>query len=126
VNVSRLLILVAIILSLCPVAWAQPPDLTGQLHLSRDQQTKLEAIHHKYADRTRALKATIAAKRRELASQMSAEAPDRATVERQMQEIVTLEGQRQKLLTDEFFEVLGVLKPDQQKLFRARVVKQIR
>lgn len=132
-SVSALLLLLLLTCGLRPVL-AGPPevvvaqseqDLTKALNLSKDQTSRLEAVHQRYAGQKQSLRQAVATRRQTLVSQMSSDDPDRGAVQRLLQEIVSLEGQRQKLMVDEYFEVLQILTPQQRRIFRTRVLNQI-
>lgn len=100
-------------------------ELSDLLNLSSSQRSQLETVHKRYADKKKQLRDQIATRRQDVAQQLVSDTPDRATIERTLNDIVVLEGQRQKLMIDEFFDVLQILKPDQQKIFRDHVMRHI-
>lgn len=107
------------------VAAAAPGDLSDVLNLTKEQRAQLLSVHQRFQGKKQSLRDQVDAKRQEIVGMMSSERPDRGAIERSLQEIVTLEGRRQTLVVDEYFEVLSILQPQQRKLFRDRVIRQI-
>lgn len=110
------------------LAWAQSShqgDVEAQLGLSTAQKAQLEAIHARYKTLKQDLAAAVARLRKTVATQVDSDAPDRAAIDRGLQEIVQLEGRRQKVMVEEYFEVLSVLRPEQQRILRQHLVQHI-
>lgn len=96
-----------------------------QLGLSSEQKAQLVVIHGKYKNLKQDLAAAVARLRRSVGDQINSDTPNRASIEKGLQEIVQVEGRRQKVMVDEYFEVLAVLRPNQQRIFREHVMRHI-
>ena len=110
-------------------AWAdsssQSSEVEVQLGLSSEQKAQLVVIHGKYKNLKQDLAAAVARLRRSVGEQINSDTPNRASIEKGLQEIVQVEGRRQKVMVDEYFEVLAVLRPNQQRIFREHVMRHI-
>ena len=110
-------------------AFAEPSshssDVEAQLGLSSEQKAQLQVIHSRYKGLKQDLSAAVARLRRSVGDQINSDSPNRTSIEQGLQEIVHVEGRRQKVMVDEFFDVLAVLRPDQRRIFREHVMQHI-
>lgn len=93
--------------------------------LTAEQTGKLRQIHSQFSRQKRALHQQIDRLRQELSERMGVDTPDPAAIKQSLRDIVLLEERHQELLVDEFVQVLGVLTPDQKRLFRERMIHRI-
>jgi len=100
-------------------------EMESRLGLSAEQKAQLQGIHGRYKNLKQDLYSSISRLRRAVADEINAEKPNRASIDKGLQEIVVLEGRRQRVMVDEYFEVLAVLRPEQQKIFREHVMQRI-
>jgi Spy/CpxP family protein refolding chaperone len=100
-------------------------DLTQTLHLDTAQENKLREIYAKYQKPKDDLRARVREHRVAIVKEMSGPTPDRNAIEQHLQEVIRLEGERQRVMVDEYFEILAVLTPAQKKTFSEQMVKHI-
>jgi Spy/CpxP family protein refolding chaperone len=98
-------------------------DLQGELKLTPQQSEQLKVIRSKYQDRQEDLLFTIREKKMDLVKGLREAQPDRKSINRKLDDILKLEGDRQRLIVDEFFEVRQILTPDQIKIFTRKAMR---
>jgi Spy/CpxP family protein refolding chaperone len=114
------------------VAWAQEhehsraSDLEAKLGLSPEQKQKLSAIHARYKTQKLELRESVTRLRQSIVSELKSDGPERSRIDRCLQDIVQLEGRRQKLMVDEFFEVMPVLSVEQRRIFREQILEHMK
>lgn len=103
-----------------------PVLLAGDgMQITGDQANRLRDIHDRYTGQKSQLQTEIAAKRREVISLLGAEDASPDAVKAVLKRIVELEGRRQQLLVDEYFQVLTVLRPEQKRMYRERLLQRL-
>lgn len=108
----------------CAPAWALPPE-EEPLQLSPPQARALRRIRSRYEGRLQDLQLQLQGRRLELAQMIRSDSADKATVKAKLNEIMSLEGERQQLLVDHLFEAKGQLNAEQWGPFRQRVLRRL-
>jgi len=93
------------------------------LKLTPQQQEKLKRIRDSFVDRQEEIMLRIREKRLEMLKLFKDPEPDRKKIDASIDEIVRLEGARQHLMVDEFFEVRKLLTPEQARLFTRKTLR---
>jgi Spy/CpxP family protein refolding chaperone len=101
------------------------PGAGGQwdLKLTPQQSEQLKTIRSRYEDRQQDLLFNAREKKMELMKCLREAQPDKSKINKKLDEIVKLEGSRQRLIVDEFFEVRQILTPDQVKIFTRKAMR---
>ncbi|MDQ7822888.1 MAG: periplasmic heavy metal sensor [Candidatus Eremiobacteraeota bacterium] len=97
----------------------------GALNLTSEQKAELKKIRARFEDKQEDLDLSMKAKKIEMVKLFREESPDRKKIETRLKELNALEGSRQKLFLDEFFEVREILTPEQVKLFTRKTVRAL-
>jgi len=97
----------------------------GDLKPTKDQEEKLMRIKMDQEGKMLPLKLEVEKKRIELAELIIKPNPDRAAINGKLQEILSLEGQKQASMIDVYFQMSGVLNPDQKQAFSRMIVRKL-
>ena len=89
--------------------------LHDQLKLTAEQDTKLEPLEAKFADRKKALEAEIHQANRELATAINEDGNYSPRVKQSVDKIHSAMGELQKVTLEHLFEMHSVLTPEQRK-----------
>jgi Spy/CpxP family protein refolding chaperone len=133
VVVALMMVLFLFLLALPSYAQDEPPekgrrgmgDKFGEFGLTPEQRGSLKVIRQKYEDKRGDILFSMKEKKLELVRLIRESKPDKKKIEKKLQEITALEGERQKLLLDEFFEVREVLTPEQAQRFTNMTIKHL-
>lgn len=97
----------------------------GRMALTDDQKQKVEAIHAKYQDQRDNLSDQVDEKSLQLRKLFRVAEPDQNAIDGVIDEIISLQGQMQKLTVAELFEIRKILTPDQRKSFTRMMMNRI-
>lgn len=93
--------------------------------LTPQQRDSLRVIRRKFEEKRGDILFSMKEKKLELIKLIRESKPDKKKIEKKLAEITALEGARQQLLLDEFFEVREVLTPEQGQRFTNMTIKHL-
>ena len=109
-------------------AWAQGPlknpKVIQELGLSQDQIQKLEDLKYQHQRQMIDVRHDLALKRLDLKREMEKDNPDRAKINRLMDETSALQGQKQRLRTNHLLDAREILTPEQRAKVRERMAER--
>ena len=97
----------------------------GEMKLTTQQSDLLKKIREKYEWKREDIVYKMKEKKIEMVRLLREDTPDRKQIEKKLEEVAKLEGERQKLFLDEYFEVRTVLSPEQVKIFTRKTVRAL-
>lgn len=97
----------------------------GGLHLSKEQHGKLMQIISGMEDKMLPLKLEEQKKRIELSELLLNSNPDKQTLSGKLGEMLKLKGEEQAAMLNAFYEINGILRPDQQRTFSHFIARKI-
>ena len=92
--------------------------IIGELKLTDDQKKDLDRIKFDAMKQMIAQVSKIATMRVELQEQMQADKPDRAALEKKIDELTSQAGSIGKMMVGQWFAVNKILTPEQQKIWK--------
>lgn len=111
------------------VAQDASPSLHETVHekldLTADQETRIEALERRFAERKRALEAEVRAANAELAAAIQASEGDSSRVQAAVDHFHVAMGALQKETIAHVFDMRAVLTPEQAERFDAEVVQAL-
>ncbi|MFH0801829.1 MAG: periplasmic heavy metal sensor [bacterium] len=96
-----------------------------RLNLTEEQKLRVQKIHSRYEWLMEDVRISSQKARIQMADFLREEIPDRNKVGKQLNRIMALEHQQQKILLDEFFETRKVLNPEQQRHLTLMAIRMI-
>jgi Spy/CpxP family protein refolding chaperone len=111
-------------------ALAQPPTdedmpqaphekpLIGRLNLNEQQSKQVEQLRFDMQKQLIGVRAKQQTARLELRQLLAADSPDKAAIEKKMNEIAQIRIQKESIRLDHWFQVDKLLTPDQQKVWK--------
>ena len=122
----------AMLLALTSLALAQPRgghaqmrgsmaghgDMMAQLKLTDDQQTQIKKLHYDFQKKAIQDGSKIQLARLDLRQLISADPPDKASIEAKLKEVSDLQYQKKLDLVDHLFAVRAILTPEQRKMWK--------
>jgi Spy/CpxP family protein refolding chaperone len=120
-NTPFIAILLAVLLgsaSMAQPGQIQRKEWKEKLNLTADQEKSVKEIKTKVAKDLIDLRSQVQKKRIDLREAATADSPDRAKVEKLMKEIADAQIQQKMLLFDTDQKILGLLKPEQKKVYQ--------
>ena len=113
-----ILVLGALLVLVCGPALAQ-----GNPRADEKRQ-RIQAIHERFEVQRSQLELRIQQARVELATMLENDAPQGQT-QQKLQQVVGMEGQRENLKLQEYYEVYNLLGPKQRQTYKWRVIRQL-
>jgi hypothetical protein len=110
-------------LCLCLPLWAQEGE--ADLNLTPKQQRGLRVLRDRFDGKRQDLRVRLESKRVELAELLRQDNTEKTVLQAKLDEILALEGERQRLMLDEIFEAKGQLSGQQWSRFRRRVLSHL-
>mgnify|MGYP001766973972 CR=1 FL=1 len=109
-------------------AWAQGPlknpKVIQELGLTPDQVQKLEDLKYQHQRQMIDVRRDLALKRLDLKREMEKDTPDRAKINRLLDETSALRGQQQKLRTNHRLDASQILTPEQRAKAREMMAER--
>lgn len=109
-------------------AWAQGPlenpKVIQELGLTQDQVQKLDDLKYQHQRQMIDVRHDLALKRLELRREMEKDNPDRAKINRLLDETSALKGQQQKLRTNHRLDASQILTPEQRTKAREMMAER--
>lgn len=102
------------------------PRLMERLNLSDDQKNQIEKLRTDFQKQQIAQRAKVQTAAVELRQLLRAENPDKAAIEKKIQEVAQLRAQLQTARVNHMLNVRKVLTPEQQKMVREAVKERAR
>jgi Spy/CpxP family protein refolding chaperone len=132
VSMKRILafVLAGILLLGTGSALAQPPSdedipqarnvkpLIGKLNLNEQQKKQVEQMRFDMQKQLIGVRGKLQTARLELHQLLAADTPDKAAIEKKMNEIAQIRVQKESVRLDHWFQVNSLLTPDQQKVWK--------
>jgi Spy/CpxP family protein refolding chaperone len=121
--------LIALILSVCSISYAQDPqpnpanpqdapDLLGRLHLSPDQIQRIRLIQRDTKDERAVLTQRLREANRALEESLDAENADESVIDQRMQDVNAAQNAQLRLRIQTELRIRRVLNPDQRAMLR--------
>lgn len=95
--------------------WLRDPRLASELHLTADQQAKLQSRHQALMEELTPLRDRLLGAKMEVRALMSHARPDRSRIAAKQQEVLALRGRLQELLTAYWQDCQDILTPEQRR-----------
>ncbi|MCX6121792.1 MAG: periplasmic heavy metal sensor [Ignavibacteriales bacterium] len=122
---KRLTVMIAAVLMLFSAQLYSQLDDTKQIHkfmgklnLTDEQKKDVEKIHFDAEKQTIAQKAKVETARIELQQLLKADAPDKASIEKKINDLADLKVQMHMIKINSWFAINKLLTPDQQKTWK--------
>jgi Spy/CpxP family protein refolding chaperone len=96
-----------------------------EMGLTPEQQEKLKNIRTRYEEKAEDIQFEIRSKKIEMVKLLRAPSPERKMIDQKLEELLKLEGARQRLYVDEYFEVRKLLTPEQARIFTRKTIRAI-
>jgi Spy/CpxP family protein refolding chaperone len=93
----------------------------GRLQLNDQQQKQMEQMRIDMEKQLIGVRSKAQMARLELRQLLNADNPDKAAIEKKIQEIAQIRGQGASIRLNHWFDVNKILTPDQQKVWRERL-----
>jgi Spy/CpxP family protein refolding chaperone len=108
--------------------WKKPRPVRPMhnfMRLTEAQRQKMQDIRSRYEDKMEDLQFDIKKRRFDLADYLRQPDSKKEVVEKKIDELVEQEKRMQKLVISEYFEIKGILTPEQKKFFLKRLVRSM-
>jgi Spy/CpxP family protein refolding chaperone len=102
------------------------PRLMERLNLSKEQKSQIEKLRADFQKQQIAQRAKVQTAAVELRQLLRAEDPDKAAIEKKINELAQLRAQLQTARVNHLLNVRKILTPEQQKMIRDAVEKRVR
>jgi Spy/CpxP family protein refolding chaperone len=96
-----------------------------RIQLTEEQKVQVQKIRSRYEWQIEDIRISSHKARLQMADYLREENPARKKVDEQLNRIMDLERQRQKILLDEFFETREILNPEQRRQLTMMTVRMI-